>query len=260
MSDPWKKYAERMSLSGRTQREAMLNREKDYIRRKLRNSLSFHTASVDGVERELAIINTDNMDTKTVIALPDEDIRHGSIIEWMGEHWLVTQKDYNTEVYSKAKMRQCNYLLKWIEVGQAGPEVLERWCIIEDGTKYLVGTYGDKDFIVTRGDSRVNMYLPLDAHTLLLNRDNRFLIDDYADDRILAYRLTKPFKLGGSYGDNGVLSFVLVECNTEDTDNLELHIADYYKYFPREAGDGSEIPPPVYPTPGEDDGDGRKWF
>lgn len=135
MSNYWDKFRSRMEVNGKSQREASLNREKEYIRRKIRNTLSFHEAVVDGVEQELAIINTDNMDTKTVIAMPDEDIRHGAIVEWMGEHWIVTAKDYNTEVYAKAKMRQCNYLLRWVDVGEDGPEIIERWCIIEDGTK-----------------------------------------------------------------------------------------------------------------------------
>lgn len=260
MSNYWDKFRSRMEVNGKSQREASLNREKEYIRRKIRNTLSFHEAVVDGVERELAIINTDNMDTKTVIAMPDEDIRHGAIIEWMGERWIVTAKDYNTEVYAKAKMRQCNYLLKWVDVGEDGPEIIERWCIIEDGTKYLTGEYGDKDFVLMRGDSRVSMILPLDDQTLKLNRTNRFLIDDYYDDRVIAYRLTKPFKLGGSYGENGVLSFVLVECNTESDDNLDLHIADYYKYFSRPDGEGGEIPPTEYNVPGTETETGRKWL
>lgn len=124
----------------------------------------------------------------------------------------------------------------------------------------LTGEYGDKDFVLMRGDSRVSMILPLDDKTLKMNRTNRFLIDDYFDDRVIAYRLTKPFKLGGSYGENGVLSFVLVECNTESEDNLELHIADYYKYFPRPDGHGGEIPPTEYNVPGTETETGRKWL
>jgi hypothetical protein len=131
MGDYWRKFETRMESGGDSQRNAMLHREKAYITRKLRNSLSFHNAVVDGESREVAIMNTDNLDTKTIIALPDEDIRHGAVVDWMGEHWIVTAKDYNTEVYSKGKMRQCNYLLKWIDEG----EIIERWCIIEDGTK-----------------------------------------------------------------------------------------------------------------------------
>ena len=71
-------------------------------------------------------------------------------------------------------------------------------------------------------------------------RENRFLIDDYDSPNVLAYRLSKPFKLGGSYNGKGVLYFVLQECNTEDTDNLELHIANYYDHFPRGEKDSSE--------------------
>ncbi len=260
MSDYWRKYTSRLEAAGSSQRDAMLHREKAYVTRKLRNSLSYHSAVIDGDSRQVAIMNTDNLDTKTIIALPGEDIRHGSVVEWMGEHWLVIERDYNTDVYTKAKMRQCNYLLKWVDVGDSGPEIIERWCIIEDGTKYLTGEYGDKDFVLMRGDSRVSMLLPLDDKTLKLNRQSRFLIDDYFDDRVMAYRLTKPFKLGGSYGENGVLSFVLVECNTERDDNTELHIADYYKYFPRPDGQGGEIPPTEYNVPGTETETGRKWL
>lgn len=107
-------------------------------------------------------------------------------------------------------------------------------------TKYLTGEYGDNEYILVRGDSRLTLILPKDSETIRLNRDNRFLIDDYDSPNVLAYRLTKPFKLGGTYTGNGILSFVLVECGTEDTDNLELHIANYYKYFPKTTGPESE--------------------
>ena len=83
--------------------------------------------------------------------------------------------------------------------------------------------------------------MPKDLETLALDRDVRFIIDDYATPHPLAYRLTKPFKLGGSYDDNGVVIFVMTECNTEYDDNIELHIADYYKHFPREGADSNNI-------------------
>lgn len=107
----------------------------------------------------------------------------------------------------------------------------------------LTGEYGDREFIMIRGDSRLTLILPRDKETLRLNRGSRFLIDDEGSPNVLAYRLTKPFKLGGSFAGNGVLSFVLTECNTEDTDNLELHIANYYDYFPKSAE--PEVEPPI---------------
>ena len=230
----WDSYRARLNASGYDKRDSTIRREERFLRMKLPNSLSYHHLTVDGKPRDLAVINSDNMDLKTICSMPGEDIRHGSIVEWMGNRWLVTERDANNELYTKAKMRQCNYLLKWIN--DSG-NIVERWCIVEDGTKYLTGEYGDNNFVITRGDSRISLTLPKDAQTLRLRRDNRFLIDDYNSPNVLAYRLTKPFKLGGSYSGDGVLYFVLQECNTEDSDSLERHIANYYDHFPREEQD-----------------------
>lgn len=235
----WDSYSARLNASGYDKRSAAMQRERRFLNVKLPNSLSYHQLVVDGEVRNLAVINSDNLDLKTICSLPGEDIRHGSLVEWMDNRWLVTERDANNELYTKAKMRQCNYLLRWIA---DDGNIIERWCIIEDGTKYLTGEYGDNQYIITRGDSRISMTIARDEYTIKLNRDNRFLIDDYDSENILAYRLTKPFKLGGSYNGNGVLYFVLQECNTEDGDNLELHIANYYDHFPRETQepDGQE--------------------
>lgn len=113
----------------------------------------------------------------------------------------------------------------------------------------LTGEYGDNNFIVTRGDARATMIITRDKETVKLGRKSRFIIDDSDSPTPLAYRLTKPFKLGGSYNGNGIISFVLAECNTEDSDNLELRIANYYDHFPRKEG-GADTPD----TPDADDG------
>lgn len=123
-------------------------------------------------------------------------------------------------------------------------------------TQDLTGEYGDNDFILTRGDSRISMIIARDSETIQLERDNRFLIDDYEQRTPLAYRLTKPFKMGHSYNQSGILMFVLAECNAEDDDNFELHIADYYKHFPR-LDDKTPISPPDV----EEETTGKKvWF
>ncbi len=227
----WDLYKARLSVLGETKRGTALQREKRYLAKKMPANLSYHKAIIDGEERNLAIINSDNLTQKTLCSLPGEKLPHGGIVEWMNNHWLITELDANNEVYSKGIMEQCNYLLKWIIDDGT---IIERWCIVEDGTKYLTGEYGDNDFILTRGDTRISVTLPLDEYTVKLNRQNRFLIDSYKSPNVLAYTLTKPFKLGGSFGDAGVVTFVMQECNTEDTDNLELHIANYYKYYPRD--------------------------
>lgn len=239
----WERYDSRIRAGGSTPREKAYINECNFLNAKLPGSLSYHKAIINGEERELAIINSDNFDMKTLCTLPGETLPHGGLVYWSGNYWLITEIDVNTEVYARGKMRQCNYLLRFISNDK---QIIERWCIIDDGTRYLSGEYGDREMIMLRGDSRISMTIAKDEYTSQFGRENRFIIDDYDSKNVLAYRMTKPYKLGGTYGANGVYYFVLTECNTEDDDNLELHIADYYQYFPRESdlmeGTNTEVP------------------
>lgn len=228
--NPWGTYCSRIESRGGTKREAKLRREARTLAARYSDSLAYHEMMIDGAMRNVAVINSDNLNLKTLCSLPGEDLHHGGVVSWMNNHWLIIGRDANNELYTKATMQQCNYLIRW--VSKEG-EIIERWCIVEDGTKYLTGEYGDNEYILVRGDSRLTLTLPRDRETIRLNRDNRFLIDDYDSPNVLAYRLTKPFKLGGTFTGNGILSFVLQECNTEDSDDMERHIANYYDYFPR---------------------------
>ena len=237
----WDGYENRMDAKGRTRRNTALTREQRMLEMKLRHSLSFHKdVTVDGVPQDVAVINSDNLDTKFIYALPGEDIRHGAYVEWMDNVWLVIEKDYNTEVYTKAKMQQCNYLLKWVD---ADDVIHEQWCVVEDGTKYLTGEYEDRNFVATRGDSRIAITIAKNEHTAKLGRMDRFLVDDIDSGHMLAYTLSKPLKFAGVYRGNGVYKFVMQEVNTTDYDNQELGIADYWKHFEKEPGqDGGPVP------------------
>ena len=247
--DPWSLYQSRSDVRGVSRRDSMLHRTNDRLTRQIPSILSYHIVFIEGEKRDIAIINSDNLDTKTICTLPGEDVKHGGIVEWMNQHWIITERDANTEVYTKAIMRQCNHLLKWIN--KSG-EVIERWCIVEDGTRYLTGEFGDNNYVLVRGDSRISITIPKDDETVELDRSSRFIIDDPDTGSPFAYRLTKPFRLGGTYGNDGVYKFVLAECNTEYDDNLELQIADYYKHFPRE-----HIPEDSPTNPTENIADGR---
>lgn len=229
--NPWNTYHARHALHGETSRDREKYNLMNRLSRQIPSTLSYHNVDIDGEDRNIVILNSDNLNQKTLCSLPGEDIRHGAYIDWMNHKWLVTERDANSEIYTKCIMLQCNYLLRWIN--DSG-EIIERWSVVEDGTRYLTGEFSDSFLVATKGDSRIAVTLPKDLETIALDRDARFIIDDYFSPHPLAYRLTKPFKLGGSYDENGVVIFVMTECNTENDDNIELHIADYYKHFPRE--------------------------
>ena len=257
----WDTYQNRVNVLGTTQRTRVLNRERRMLVNKVPDNLSFQTVTIydkehgynitneemmdAAITQNVAIINSDNLDEKYIYSLPGEDIEHGSLIHWMDNFWLVAERDANTTVYTRGKLLQCNYLLKWVtEDG----EVIEQWCNVEDGTKYLTGEYEDRNFVITRGDSRIAVTLAKNVKTQVLGRLNRFLIDDPDSKQKLSYLLTKPLKLGNMYNAHGVYKFVLQEVNSTEFDDMENGIADYYKYYPKPAEGTYDVEDP---TPGK---------
>lgn len=238
----WDIYERRVESHGKTKRESFLLRETRMINSKLKENFSYTTVTIDDEEQDVAIINTDNLNEKKILAMPGKDIKHGGLVRWMDNFWLITEKDVNSTIYTYGKMIQCNHLLKWVSDDGT---IHEQWCIIEDGTKYLTGEYEDRNFVVTRGDSRIAMTIARNEHTIKFDREYRFLIDDPDSSHKLAYLLTKPLKLGAVFNNNGVYKFVLQEVTATEYDNHELGIADYYKHFSKESDNEEEKEPSV---------------
>ena len=227
----WDSYQRRMDVRGSDRRDAAFKRAARMLDTKFNNTLSYHTVQINNQPQEVTIINSDNLNEKTIITRPGEDFVCGDLVLWANNYWLISEKDANNELYTRGKLLQCNHLLKWID---SDGVIREQWCIIEDGTKYLTGEYEDRQFIVTRGDSRISMIIGRNKYTTAFERENRFLIDDPESKNKLAYLLTKPLKTGKSYDKGGIYSFVLQEVVSTVDDNMELGIADYYKYFPHQ--------------------------
>lgn len=249
MSGFWDVYSDRVTVRGENIRTDRLTREKLRLRHMLKDSLSYHevdiyddgiTAEQEGLKQSVAIINSDNLDEKYVYSLPDEDLQIGDLFYWSDNYWLFTERDANNELYVRMKAKQCNYLLKWIDIVNDEPTILEQWCFVEDGTKYMTGELEDRNFIVTRGDARIAIMISRNQFTKRFNRKSRFLIDDSGSDNLLSFDLSKPLKVGHTYNDKGIYQFVLSESNSSQYDNMELGIADYYQFFPRE--DGDDVP------------------
>ena len=255
MSAALDRYRRRTTVMGDDIREDTLEREKLRVKFMLRDSLSYHYVSlfddsiiekdeedniVNEKKQHVAIINSDNLDEKYVYSLPGEDLVPGTLFWWADNYWLITDKDANTEVYTRTKAIQCNYLLKWVHVQDGKPILMEQWCYIEDGTKYMTGELEDRHFIVTRGDARIAMTIARNPYTVKFNRKSRFLVDDDGSDYYLSFDLSKPLKVGHTYNGKGVFKYVLSESNSSDFDNMELGIADYYMYFPEGGDSGSD--------------------
>ena len=180
----WERYQERCTVRGETKRDTQLIRAARTIRTKEPTTLSHqedvilyppeHGCNIDApdaqeyaVRQAVTVIDSDNLNEKRVIALPGDELICGTLVSWMGQYWLITEADANRTLNTKTRMIQCNHLLKWVSPDGV---LCRQWCIIEDGTKYLTGEYEDRNFVVTRGDSRIYMQIARNAETV------RFLI------------------------------------------------------------------------------------
>lgn len=250
----WDIYTDRVTAKGRTKMESAILREKGRINRHIVDNPSYQECIVDGVDRVCTILNSDNFNEKTIISMPDEDLRHGALVEWMDNKWLIVERDPNTTMYTKCMMKQCNYFLKWVD--REG-NVCGQWAIISDGTKYLTGELEDRDFIATRGDTRLSVVVSRTEDTLKLDRTTRFIIDDPDCHEHLAYVLTKPLRMGSTYNKDGVFNMVVQEVETTDDDDLEQLVADYYKYHPRPS---SGEQPDNYNGGSDPEGTRKVWY
>lgn len=178
---------------------------------------------------QLAIVDEkEDFNSKKIFSMPGEDLAHGSLVEWADSIWLVTAINARKDFCSEGRMQRCNYKLKWID--DSG-NIIQRWCIVEDGTKYLIGEKTAD--IMSIGDARIAVTIGKDPDTDKIRRGRRFLIDDMDSPEVLAYQLTKPNKLYNIYNGCGVFRFILNEVNVTDNDNIELRIADYYNWTPK---------------------------
>lgn len=128
----WNQYSARIESLGGNQREAFYQREVRTITDKTKDSLSYHHVTIDGIEQNVSIVSSKNMNEKRIMSLPGEKITPGGLVYWMDHYWLVTEKDADSNVYEKATMTQCNHILRWIDTDGV---IHEQWCIISDGTK-----------------------------------------------------------------------------------------------------------------------------
>lgn len=128
----WSVYEDRIHARGGTRRGAALLSEQRRLALKLPNNLSYQNVLIDDVERNVAVIDSDNLNEKFIFSMPNERFKTGGVMFWSDDYWLITERDSHSEVYSRAKIVQCNFNLHWVDENKI---IHSRWCIVEDGTK-----------------------------------------------------------------------------------------------------------------------------
>lgn len=228
----WDIYEARMS----TKRQMWVDRARTSIERRLLDSPSCHTVKVNGFDQTLSITHRTTHTEKRVCAMPGEALVHGGLVEYNNSVWLITEVDTDNEVYQRGLMKRCNHILRWIS---RDGRLKEKWCIVEDGTKYLIGERSEEK--ITIGDARIAVTIGKDEDTLELDRGLRFLIDDKDIESPTAYQITKSNRFFNTTHDDGVFRFILNEVVRTDADNIRHRIADYNNWLPPRELDGDHV-------------------
>ena len=240
----WDAYGDRMAVTGKTKRDYWVNHAQSSIARRLQDSPSCRTVLIDGEEQTVSITHHAEDGYKRIASLPGERLKHGGLVDFADSKWLIVQIDADDVIYQRGIMRRCNYILRWVS-NKTG-EIREKWCVVEDGTKYLIGER-TREFL-TIGDGRMAVTIAKDDDTVELQRGLRFLIDDEDSDFVTAYQITKSNKLYNVYNGEGVFRFIMNEVQLTDDDDVERRIADFKSRMKDpDSGVVGTLLPPVFP-------------
>jgi len=211
----WDNFTDRVSGINGSPRDHAIHNIRRRAAVQLRHNPSFHTLCIDGETREMAVMAfAKKFNVKKLCALPDEHIPHGGLVCWKNNHWIVTQVDADDTAYESGLMQQCNYRLRWYN--KQGQQI-EKWCIVEDGTKYLEGLY--RFDMMELGAARIAVTVAKDKDTEALCRGDRFIIADADAVEKLSYRITKPNTLFNIFEDKGIYRYIMTETVIEGSDN-----------------------------------------
>lgn len=215
-------YYERLTARGKNRRERQMSWLRRDISEEVSDLLSYRTVQLRGKKVDMVIESTEVASTKKFIIPTDVEIGYGDYIVWDDVYWIVTERDFDDEIYIKGKMAQCNYYLKW--QNETG-EIIGRWCVINQVTRYNNGVFYGK--VIDNIESTISVMIINDEETAKLKREKRFLAD-VDDTEPYAFKITQRDVLTNYYGSSGLIVWAISQdVFNPETDNKEFMIADY---------------------------------
>lgn len=200
-----------------TKKEVQIREIKRKIQRDFTKSIDAECVTINEKKKQMLLITRDKGDerVKKVKSRPDETFFLGDIINWNGTNYIVNYIDADRRIQTKGRMYECNTTLRW--KNRKG-NIVERVGKGEDATKYSEGVQGGNT--VRIGEFQLKVVVRLDEETVLIQRDDRFMIDafDYIEDIIengatpAVFRVTRRNVVTGTFpSTNGYVEITLVE-------------------------------------------------
>lgn len=156
----------------------------------------------------------------------------GMYIYYKEKYWLIVGLVSGNQIYEKAIVQLCNFKLTWIDENR---NIAQRWVSIEPLSQKTESETGN-DYYDVKNEG-MYMLLPDDEISMQTKEGTRFIIDKrcsiyekeikpestYPIIRpINVYKLKKIETIQRNYGNSGVIAFVAIQDETQDTDGCYL--------------------------------------
>lgn len=185
--------------------------------------LDCYSVLVEGKSQDLTIIKTKDLKIKKVKTRPNENLYVGQLVEWSNSHWLVTEIDADNDLFTRGKIEECNYLLKW--QNKKG-QIIEKWAIIKGNNSNGV----EENKTIRIGSDELSVTVSVDEETIGIKKSigKKFFIDNNKDFPT-AYELTSTGNVVNTYRGYGVTSWMVKETPYSPTsDDLESGVCEYF--------------------------------
>lgn len=239
MRNAWNIYDKIITSDGTSMQERNINRAKrDYISSSL-SSPARKRVTINGISREVLIISSKSMHSKTILSMPDERFHEGDYVKWQNKYWLVTDIDMENEIQYRGNIMECNRTLRW---QNKNGDIIERWCASSEKANNTQGISSNEKIDSVK--TTFTLYLPLDEETKKIRRYQRFIMDVDLEEPN-TYVVTNRNVISSVFDPDqkhGVISLVLSQDErSQDKDNLEFVIADYREPSQNIVGTNCEI-------------------
>lgn len=163
--------------------------------------------------------NKDLSDDKYLILENGVDVNVGNYVDWRNRVWMVFSEEEKTiQTHQQLKMKPSNHVIKWMINGSISGGGKGYPAFIQNQTLYTLGvsTSGNHAWLV---NAKMMMYLPNNSETVKINIGQRVVIGTSVYQVMFRDPVSRK----------GLINYLLEQdVVSNDRDNIELGVADYY--------------------------------
>lgn len=200
-------------VSGKTIKSTTTDSTINFLKNNIVNTPSYFEVTINNSSSPygVQIVDESNVRDQKLITCLDYQLKNGDIIDWQDAKWINVLTDNMSDIYYRGTLRRCVGQLKWLDPDGLP---LERYFTFKSDSSTNFGVQDGR--IMTLGNERRILIVPLDDETKLFGKDKRFIFDSRA------WRVTAV----DTISVDGLLMLTVDEDTIDSDDDLVDQVAD----------------------------------